>query len=87
MADINNLVPYANTFGKTSVSGSEILNEAGLYLFKLKDEAGWEAEFYIFLDNSETKFCKSVRLRRAVNILNQPHSTMSQVIQLLFGNP
>lgn len=56
MADINNLVPYANTFGKTSVSGSEILNEAGLYLFKLKDEAGWEAEFYIFLDNSETKF-------------------------------
>ena len=56
MADINNFVPYTNTFGKTSVSGSEILNEAGLYLFKLKDEAGWEAEFYIFLDNSETKF-------------------------------
>lgn len=56
MADINNFVPYTNTLGKTSVSGSEILNEAGLYLFKLKDEAGWEAEFYIFLDNSETKF-------------------------------
>lgn len=51
-----NFVPYTNTLGKTSVSGSEILNEAGLYLFKLKDEAGWEAEFYIFLDNSETKF-------------------------------
>lgn len=59
MADINNFVPYTNTLGKTSVSGSEILNEAGLYLFKLKDEAGWEAEFYIFLDNSETKFCKT----------------------------
>lgn len=56
LSDINNLVPYTNTLGKTSVSGSEILNEAGLYLFKLKDEAGWEAEFYIFLDNSETKF-------------------------------
>ena len=51
-----NFVPYSNTLGKTSVSGSEILNEAGLYLFKLKDEAGWEAEFYVFLDNSETKF-------------------------------
>lgn len=55
-ADINNFVPYSNTFGKTSVSGSEILNEAGLYLFKLKDEAGHEAEFFVFLDNSETKF-------------------------------
>lgn len=56
LADINNFVPYTNTLGKTSVSGSEILNEAGLYLFKLKDEAGHEAEFYVFLDNSETKF-------------------------------
>ena len=56
LADINNFVPYTNTLGKTSVSGSEILNEAGLYLFKLKDEAGWEAEFYVFLDNSQTKF-------------------------------
>lgn len=55
-ADINSFVPYSNTLGKHSVSGSEILNEAGLYLFKLKDEAGWEAEFYVFLDNSQTKF-------------------------------
>lgn len=55
-ADINNFVPYTNTLGKVTVSGSEILNEAGLYLFKLTDEAGHEAEFYIFLDNSETKF-------------------------------
>lgn len=56
LADVNNFVPYTNTLGKTSVSGSEILNEAGLYLFKLTDEAGHEAEFYIFLDNSQTKF-------------------------------
>ncbi len=51
-----NLVPYTNTEGKTSVWGAEILNEPGLYLFNLKDEAGWEQAYYVLLDNTQTKF-------------------------------
>ena len=51
-----NFVPYTNTLGRTTVSGSQILNEAGIYLFNLKDQAGHEASFYMILDNTKVKF-------------------------------